>query len=246
MGNSKSQHSTTTRLKYACLALFALAVVLLVYLAMTRANASGPAAGATPHPMPTFGTSEAGTVAAFIGDSYAQGVGATSDATRWTTLVSNAEGWQQENLGRGGTGYLATSGPEGCGLDFCPSYDAMVNEAVAGDPDVLVISGGQNDFNTFVTARPSVEAAITKTMTDARTALPDTRIIVVGPSSPNGIDTNFTAFANTVREAAGRIDAEYVDLTTPDVIDPANVLPDGGHVNDAGHSAIAARVTASI
>lgn len=246
MGNTGGQRSVTSSVKYACLALFALAVILLVYLAMTRANASGPAAGATPHPLPTFGSVETAPVAAFIGDSYAQGIGASSEATRWTSLVSDAEGWRQENLGRGGTGYLATSGPEGCGLDFCPSYDAMVGEAAANAPDVLVISGGQNDFNTFVTARSSVEEAIAKTMTDARSALPDTRIIVVGPSTPNGVDANFTAFADTVREAAGSIGAEYVDLTTPDVIDPANVLPDGGHVNDAGHAAIAARVSAGI
>jgi lysophospholipase L1-like esterase len=246
MGNSKSQHSTTTRLKYACLALFALAVVLLVYLAITRVAATGPAAGATPGPAPTFGIDNTATVAAFIGDSYAQGVGASSDADRWTSLVSSSEGWRQENFGRGGTGYLATSGPEGCGLDFCPSFDGMIPEAVEAQPDVLVISGGQNDFNTFVTARSSVEDAITKTMSDARSALPDTRIIVVGPSSPNGVDADFTAFADTVRQSAAAIGAEYVDLASPDVIDPANVLPDGGHVNDAGHAAIADRVTAGI
>lgn len=238
--------SSTRKIQYACLALFAVAVLLLVYLANARVTATGPAAGATPNPAPTFQSGSPATVAAFIGDSYAQGVGASSKVTRWTSLVSNTEGWQEANLGRGGTGYLATSGPEGCGLEFCPSFDGMIPEAVEAQPSVLVISGGQNDFNTFVTSRASVETAITKTLTDARSALPDTRIIVVGPSTPNGVDANFTAFADAVSVAASAIDAEYIDLIAPDVIDPATVLPDGGHVNDAGHAAIAERVTASL
>ena len=80
--------------------------------------------------------------AAFIGDSITAGHGASSEQTRWTSLVSQRMGWIEHNFGRGGTGYLATSSREGCGLDFCPNYLGMLNDVVSSDPDIVVVAGG--------------------------------------------------------------------------------------------------------
>jgi len=65
----------------------------------------------------------------FIGDSYTHGTGSSSKALRWSSVVSSAEGWSEVNLGRGGTGYKATSSNNGCGLKYCPNYAEMVPQA---------------------------------------------------------------------------------------------------------------------
>ena len=55
-----------------------------------------------------------GASALFIGDSYTQGLRASSNAARWTTLVCQAFGWSEDNRGVGGSGY---SVPLCCGRD---------------------------------------------------------------------------------------------------------------------------------
>src|SRR6202035_5442745 len=80
--------------------------------------------------------------AAFIGDSITAGYGASSEPMRGTSLVSQKMGWIVHNFGRGGTGYLATSSREGCGLDFCPNYLGMLDDVASSDPDIVVVAGG--------------------------------------------------------------------------------------------------------
>jgi lysophospholipase L1-like esterase len=80
--------------------------------------------------------------AVFFGDSYTHGTGASTATTSWVPLVSAAMGWGTENLGRGGTGYVATSNEKGCGLAFCPNYDQMINEH-QGKPTSLLSPAGR-------------------------------------------------------------------------------------------------------
>ena len=180
--------------------------------------------------------------AVFFGDSYTQGTGASSAATSWVPLVSAAKGWGFENLGRGGTGYLATSNEKGCGLPFCPNYDQMVNES-SGKADFVVIAGGQNDLTAAAKDVDPLLAAVDKTYSDARAKYPKATIIAVGPSTPGTVDATVRALDAAVRNAAAKVGAKYVSLIDPDVIDRTTMMaPDGGHVNDAGHAAIAERV----
>jgi len=185
-------------------------------------------------------------MAVFLGDSYTQGTGSSAVTKRWAALVSAKMGWAEDNLGRGGTGYVATSDINGCGLSFCPNIPAMVDSAVAEKPSIVVVAGGQNDFTTFINDPAKVKAAISLTFRTLREKLPDATIIAVGPSTPWGVGGPAVGLDQAVQAAAGDVKAKYVSLIEPNVIDPSMVIADKAHVNDAGHAAIAERVIAAL
>jgi lysophospholipase L1-like esterase len=184
-----------------------------------------------------------GPNAAFIGDSYTAGKGASSELTRWTSLVSQKMGWIEHNFGRGGTGYLATSSREGCGLDFCPNYLEMVDDVASSDPDIVVVAGGGNDMAEFVSNSGPVSKAITDTFNELHKRLPNARIIAVGPSALD-ITSSVIAFDLVVQNAARAVGGEYVSLIAPTpVLQEDMFIADRAHVNDSGHAAIADRIT---
>lgn len=231
------------RWKYAGLALLAVVALAVAGFSLAKSSAPAPGAGTVPS-VPAF--KRAKPLAIFLGDSYTAGTGASSPDKDWVSLVANAEGWDFVNLGRGGTGYTATSSVQGCGLEFCPNYGAMIPEAKSQSPDVVVIAGGQNDFTTFNSDRQGVTDAIRRTYTDARTAFPKAKIVAVGPSTPWGVNAEVTAFDKVVQDAAASVSAKYVSLIDPDVIQPEMVIEDKAHVNDSGHAAIAERVESAL
>lgn len=222
----------------------------LVLLALTVGAAALSAAALAPAAAPAWSPPAASSDPAaegpdrvvFLGDSYTQGTGASALPNRWTSLLSGAEGWTEINLGRGGTGFVTTSSVNGCGLDYCPSYGEMLSAAADQDPDRLIIAGGQNDFRTFLDDPDTVTAAIFKVYADARSAFPSIPIIAVGPSSPTGETDTLIDFDAAVQAAAASIGAQYISLLDPPVVVRDLVLPDGAHVGDAGHQAIASRV----
>jgi lysophospholipase L1-like esterase len=181
--------------------------------------------------------------AAFIGDSITAGYGASSALKRWTSLVSQRMGWIEHNFGRGGTGYLATSSREGCGLDFCPNYLGMLDEVASSDPDIVVVAGGENDLAEFASNSGPVSGAITGTFNGLRERLPNARIIAVGPFARD-ITSSVIAFDLVVQDAARAVGGEYVSLIAPNpVVQEDMFTADGAHVNDSGHAAIADRIT---
>ena len=202
---------------------------------------SGCAAAEPPPPSPT---PEKPPVVAFIGDSYTTGYGTTDPTLAWASLVAEQEGWKALNLGRGGTGYLTTSGVNGCGKEYCPNYQEMVTDAVNARPDIVVVGGGQNDFTLFSEDADAVRAAIGATFTALREGLPDARIIAVGPSIPAATPggPTATAFEAAVKDAVEAVGGSHISLLDPPVFTDAMILPDNAHVDDAGHAAIAARV----
>jgi lysophospholipase L1-like esterase len=213
----------------------------LVTLALAAVVLAGCAATAAPTPSPT---PEKPPVAAFIGDSYTHGFGATRPALAWASIVAAEEGWKAVNLGRGGTGYLTTSGLNGCGQEYCPNYQEMVAEAVKARPDIVVVAGGQNDFSAYSQDPDAVGAAIDATYATLREELPDARIIAVGPSIPTAAPAGPTAtgFDAAVKEAAEGVGGTHISLIDPPVFTDAMILPDRAHVGDEGHAAIAKRV----
>ena len=181
--------------------------------------------------------------AAFIGDSITAGYGASSEQKRWTSLVSQKMGWIEHNFGRGGTGYLATSSRQGCGLDFCPNYLGMLNDVVSSDPDIVVVAGGANDMTEFVSNRGLVSRAIIDTFNEVRKRLPNARIIAVGPFARD-ITSSVIAFDLVVQDAARAIGGEYVSMIAPNpVLQQSMFIADGVHANDSGQTAIADRIT---
>lgn len=227
-------------LVYGALALLAIAAIVLAAFALTPRRSTASADGTSPISVPKI------TEAVFIGDSYTEGAGASGPSGRWVTLVALKEGWEPDNLGRSGTGYLATGTTAECGLLKCPNYGGIVSLAVAARPDFVIVSGGESDFEVFLKNPQSVIAAIDATYNSLRIGLPDTPIYAIGPSTTGQVTKSIVAFDTAVHTAANRIGATYVSLLEPNVIKPTFIATDGVHVNDAGHAAIAARVEQSI
>ncbi|WP_455833758.1 SGNH/GDSL hydrolase family protein [Pseudarthrobacter siccitolerans] len=186
--------------------------------------------------------------AVFFGDSYTHGTGASSSATRWTTLVAKNFDWNEINMGSGGTGYVTASGKNGCGQAYCPTFPEMIAKTSVDKPKFVIIAGGQNDFKTAKDNPQPVIDAITATFNAAKAKFPEARLIAVGPSTPaSSISPHVVALDGAVQAAAAATGATYVSLLNPEVIDHATMMaPDGGHVNDAGHAAIAERVLTAL
>lgn len=184
------------------------------------------------------------TAAVFLGDSYTQGWGASEPDRRWSALVAADAGWVEVNQGQGGTGFVSTSGLGGCGLVYCPTYPERVPDVAAVHPDIVVIAGGQNDLADLTADPDAVRGAVEETYVAIRRALPEARIIAVGPSLAQPGNALIDELDVWVRAAAAQVDADYVSLDG--VIEPEMVAADGVHVNDEGHRAIADRVLAGI
>jgi len=232
-------------LRYAALGAFALVVLAVSGYAIHREDepVSSPAGidvGAPP-------AISARPVAAFIGDSYTQGKGATSPQTRWVSLVAKHERWDTLDFGRGGTGYVTTADSSGCGLQYCPSYPQMIPTVEQYRPSVIVVAGGQNDFAAWDEDPAATAASVDGFYAKLRTTFPKARIIAVGPSTPQpAVTLQVAAFSATVQTAAAREGAQFVSLIDPNPIQQADLLPDHQHVDDRGHAAIAAQIEKAI
>lgn len=230
--------------------LHAVAVVLFAVLSAVAVIAAAVAltAGA-PHAAdrasyPTLAAAKTPPVAAFIGGSYAAGSGASEAGKRWTTLVSASQKWQESNLAKGGTGYLTTAGPSGCGRAVCPNFEQTVSQVVAANPNVVVVAGGQSDDSL---GEERVKQAIESVFHELRKGLPTAQIIAVGPLAAQGkTSQGMLALDEDVRSAAAAVGAVFVDLLNPPVVTPKLLSTDHGRVGDAVHAAIAARVIAAV
>lgn len=212
--------------------------------ALTPATSQPPVI--TTSSSPTTESAAPQLVVAFVEDSYTQGVGAEPSSERWTSLLAASMNWDEHNFGVAGTGYLATAAAEVCGLDTCPNYQTTVLDAVATNPSIVVISGGQNDVAAYAEDPTAVQAAIATTYIEIRNALPSVRIIAVGPSTTGESTDAILGLDRDVRDTAETFNAQYVSLLDPPVIDPATVLPDGENVDILGHSAISRRVQTAL
>lgn len=183
-------------------------------------------------------------IVAFVGDSYTAGAGASDPSRNFVSLVAKHEGWQAVNLGRGGTGYIATSSQAGCGLDYCPNYQQMVPDVVARAPSVVFVSGGQNDSGR---SDKDFSDAVKKLYDDLRAGLPDARIIA---ASPLGLDdppsASLAARRAIVKKAVIAVGGEYLDLGQPLGRHPELMADDHVHPNDEGHAAIASAIVARL
>lgn len=225
----------------AAVALLAVVTLGMIFAALSAQPQSVASVRSTwptlaPHPDPP--------VAVFIGDARSAGVGASETSKRWTTRLSAAEGWQEVNVARAGTGYLTTAGLLECGRTFCPNYKGAVLEAIRNKPQIVVVAGGQNDQLQDPVAE---QAAIAEVYHDLRAGLPDAQIIAVGPATTDAQPgKNLLAIDDAVRLAATDNGALYVSLLNPPVIQPGMVPADKGAPDDAAHAAIEQRVAAAL
>lgn len=220
--------------------------VLSLGLAAFALTARPQSVGAAAQPTEDGAPVRAQRVAVFIGDSYTAGYGSSSNARRWSTLVAKTEGWSETNLGQGGTGYFTAAGEAGCGQAYCGPYADRLLAAIAANPDVVIVSGGQNDLSAVGKMSPAMlNAGVLQFYKLLRSDLPDATIVAVGPSVPGAVNSSVKALDAAVAGAAKATDSTYVSLLNPAVIRPSMVVADGAHVNDLGHEAIAKRVVSS-
>ena len=204
-------------------------------------------------------TTDPRPVAVFLGDSFTQGDGASTPAARWTAVVSQQEGWREVNLGRGGTGYLAQvsgdddaaaeTAQESCQRDVCPRYAEMVEQVVALDPAVVVVSGGQSDWFAYDTDARTAEAAIADLYGRLQARVPGVEVVAVGPVLPPGAEHARTVqlIDAAVQDTAEALSVVYVPMLDPNVLAATGSVAAGGFAaSDAGHAAIAERVVSAL
>lgn len=178
-------------------------------------------------------------VVAFLGDSYSKGIGASTSGSRWTTLVSASMGWSELNLAEGGSGYTTTY------LGQKTDYGIKLDVIAAAQPDIVVVSGGRNDYEAGTS---SITRAVAASLYSAiKSAAPEAELVVTRPIwDSTRPPAEFATLGDGVHEAARTAGARYLDIGEPLTDRPEMIDPDGLHPNDAGHRAIAEAVVRAI
>ncbi|WP_179272190.1 SGNH/GDSL hydrolase family protein [Rhodococcus sp. 05-2254-6] len=186
-------------------------------------------------PPPTRFIPDSVPVVVFLGDSYSKGIGASTNGKRWTTLVSAAMGWSELNLAEGGSGYTTTY------LGQKTDYAIKLDVVAAAQPDIVVVSGGRNDYEAGTS---SVTGAVALSLFEAiKAAAPNTEVIVTSPIwDSTEPPADFATLIDGVKAATASAVARYLDIGEPLADHPDMIDPDGLHPNDAGHRIIAGAV----
>ena len=117
--------------------------------------------------------SDGAPIAAFYGDSYTRGTGASSPERRWSTTIAEDRGWYEFNPSVDGLGYVNN---RGFGAD-------LVDQIVEHDPppDLVIVTMGLNDNFSMPAGADDIEAAIDADLQRLSDELPDARLVVVEP-----------------------------------------------------------------
>ncbi|KGN33411.1 hypothetical protein N802_15190 [Knoellia sinensis KCTC 19936] len=238
------------RLENGALAGLLVLTLVLVGFSLRSRDATSDAPPAAPRQSasgsPTASPSRpaAGGSVVFLGDSVAEGKSATAQNKRWTALVATHLGLTEVNLGHARTGYLR-AGPDGsCGDRACPNFQNSVQAVVEAKPTTVVVSGGGNDTGM---GEQEVAAAVSNTLTSLRAALPEATIYVVNPWwDLRPVPDDLAPLTETVQEASKKATATFLDTQQPLVGQPDLMVDGSTNPNDAGHSALARAVIASI
>ncbi len=170
---------------------------------------------------------------AFLGDDYTASSGASSPKAGWTALVSAALEVDATTVSADGAGYAQT-GSDGM------SYQDLISQVVAANPQVVVVSGGRNDVTH--SAR-QVRIAARKVFASLHTLLPDARLVAIAPwwgDSPH--PPKLTKVDTAVQAGVEAVHGVYLDVADALSGHP-NWMADLADPNDRGYRAIAASVT---
>ncbi|MFJ4044378.1 SGNH/GDSL hydrolase family protein [Microbacterium sp. NPDC089987] len=177
----------------------------------------------------------------FLGDSYTQGIG--GEGITWPDLIGAERGWDVANLGRGGTGYLATAGTEGCGLRHCGTY-AETSAEIVGAPRAIFISGGRNDIGN---ATSKIAEALGTLVDDLKARYPKAIVVVLAPwQDDDAPSQQFSELAPALKATSDEKGAVFVDAGQPLAGMSDLVADDSVHPNPNGYRALAAAVDKAI
>lgn len=183
-----------------------------------------------PDPVP------AGSTVAFYGDSLTVGLGASSPAQRWSTLLCASRGWTEVNPSVSGLGFV-----KGRGTTDLPG------RIVASGADLVLVALGHNDLLLLDERGSELEAAITADLLALRAGLPDACIVVFALFSPLPFEPRqVTTLNGWLRVAAEAVDGVFVSASAGWLVGHPDWTIDGIHFSDAGNAAIAALVDAEL
>ena len=194
------------------------------------------------------------TKTAFFGASTVAGDGASSPDKRFSTLVCRTLGWEEINLGVGGS---AMTGRDDTGMITDEdSGIGRVPDLLHAAPDLIVILYGANDFGQ---SKPLGDPAQFRQGTffwDYDTVLrglienlPDTQIVLstlayrADAETPNGEGLTLEDYNGVIRRLAERYGLKLADAYESASIDGRNfasLSADDAHLNDDGHQRLAA------
>lgn len=183
-------------------------------------------------------------VAAFYGDSYTRGTGASSPEHRWSTIVSAERGWFEFNPSVDGLGFVINR-------DFIAAADGdLVDQIVDHEPapDVVIVTMGLNDNFAMPDAGDEIEAAIDADLARFRADLPEVRLVVVEPFwHQDERPASVAQIIGWVEAAAARVGADYIAGASRWIEGhPEWMAADGLHPNDDGYAEIARRMDAEL
>ncbi len=182
-------------------------------------------------------TDENATVAAFYGDSYTLGTGASDPSVRWSSVISEQRGWVEFNPSVNGLGFVNNRG----------SID-LPGDIIAVDPDIVFVTMGLNDNFSYEARADRIREQITIDLQRLDAELPDARFIVVEPfwytdERPESVEI----IIGWVKDAAAAIDADYIPGASRWIEGrPDWMASDGLHPNDEGYAEIGRRMDAAL
>lgn len=194
------------------------------------------------------------TKAVFYGASTVAGDGASSPDKRFTTVICRALGWEEINLGIGGT-TMAGRDDKGMIVDE-ESGIGRIPDILHAAPDFVVILYGANDFGQGRTLGDPQKFQQGTFLWDYDTAvrglienLPDAQIILstlayrADAETPNAQGFVLEDYNAVVRQIAERYRLKLADAYANAGIDRSNfasLSADDAHLNDDGHQRLAA------
>jgi GDSL-like Lipase/Acylhydrolase family len=119
-------------------------------------------------------TASASFQAAFLGDSYTYGVGATRPSEGYAYLVAEAEHWNADVVGLPGSGYVRIATHDNMDIS------AGIAPVIAVQPKVVIVECGRNDIDDGINLA-DVEPRALKDLRALRAGLPHATIVVLGP-----------------------------------------------------------------
>ena len=194
------------------------------------------------------------TKAVFFGASSVEGAGASSPENRFTTLLCRALGWDEINLGIGGT---TMTGRDDSGLIVDEeSGIGRVPDILHAAPDMLIILYGANDFarscsigelgkfqqGTFISDYDTVLRGLIENLPGTRIVLMTSQYRADG-GTPNARGCVLEDYNQAVRLLAERYRLELADASRSSGIDERNfaeLSADAAHLNDEGYQRLAA------
>lgn len=163
----------------------------------------------------------------------------TSDADGWPAQVGAARGLDVSVLLTGESSYLAAPDCRGAA---CSTFADQVEQAIALQPDVVVVAGGALTAGVDATTATS---AVRSTLAGIRVGLPDATVVVAGPLPDESDQPAGDALDGIIRRVVADLGMTYVSLLSPPVV----LLPDAGApatLDDGATSDVATRVASAL